>query len=668
MITYTTDQSGAQLTAQFVDNTVVIVQKDSQGNIIDNAGTITQTDSLGVESTYVDLGLSSDTTLITGCTMLKWGDFKSPACIYGCSSVSVPSGDTGAIIRSNIIQCAQSIEALARKLDATPTIVLGWVTQEHLQHIIGSSSSNLQTNSHSLGLAADVKFVRDDGTEVDPIDVVRGAYSVGYDIANPVLTFYGIAAQVLYTHLEVNLIYNKNPPLFVVYKGGGTIDTIGQEGVNNNLLNLATQSMTNAVNTNDSVGVLAMTPAFKTIGDVSDYLKIGADTLYHLNFGSAPPDDAAAENASVSGMTSIYYPTTSVTALLSNIETKLQFSSNVSDVKTSLISEYGTAVAKELEISQSQSIAIDQLQAQSMIDLSAAQNNMLGITNTNTVNLSDLTINEMDETSYDKARQYIRTHVPKKPIYSRACLIIQTPGSADKTIRFIINPMSKTVSYNNIITPQQTAAGWFLSRHGQGLINVTFSGILYDAYGIEEKQEFLKQYKDNCVDKKTTTNEFYNDSSVTLLIEGVKYFGYIAQLTMSKSPSQQYAYQYNIGFIGVSDEIQGVSTSDQQPNDGSADDSDGPPADDTTDPTPAGGDTGTTVTTPPTPPPPASTSKTAKVTASSLNVRKGPGANYAKNGKALKKGTVITVLEVKKKWLRFATSKWVCGSYTDYKF
>lgn len=57
--------------------------------------------------------------------------------------------------------------------------------------------------------------------------------------------------------------------------------------------------------------------------------------------------------------------------------------------------------------------------------------------------------------------------------------------------------------------------------------------------------------------------------------------------------------------------------------------------------------------------------KKGKVTASSLNVRKGAGANFGKNGKSLKNGTEIQILETKDGWHHIGEGRWVSAKYVS---
>jgi uncharacterized protein YgiM (DUF1202 family) len=61
-----------------------------------------------------------------------------------------------------------------------------------------------------------------------------------------------------------------------------------------------------------------------------------------------------------------------------------------------------------------------------------------------------------------------------------------------------------------------------------------------------------------------------------------------------------------------------------------------------------------------------STSYTAYTTASTLNIRKGPGTNYKTVG-SLKKGSKVTVYETKNGWARIGDNKWVSTSYLTTK-
>lgn len=62
--------------------------------------------------------------------------------------------------------------------------------------------------------------------------------------------------------------------------------------------------------------------------------------------------------------------------------------------------------------------------------------------------------------------------------------------------------------------------------------------------------------------------------------------------------------------------------------------------------------------------PAASSSYLVKVTADSLNIRKGPGTNYGTNGAITNKGT-YTIVETQGNWGKLKSGAgWICLDYT----
>lgn len=57
--------------------------------------------------------------------------------------------------------------------------------------------------------------------------------------------------------------------------------------------------------------------------------------------------------------------------------------------------------------------------------------------------------------------------------------------------------------------------------------------------------------------------------------------------------------------------------------------------------------------------------KQGVVTASALNIRKGAGSNFGKNGNAIKSGTEITILETQNGWHRIGENRWVSAKHVS---
>jgi len=640
MISYTTDVDGAKLEARIVNGELIIVQM------------------LGsVETPFTNPNAYAMITPIPGCSTLTWGDFASPACIKGCLKTPV---STNAGIRANITILAQSIEALGKKLGATPVIVLGWITTAHSKHI---SSDSAQLNDHFNGLAADVRFLDSTGKDVDIRMFYGAAVTIGhYDTSSIVPSepgtfvrpFSAILIQSSFVHLSISSTASSQAPVAPQYKGSFASDWA--EAINGKLLSVPS-GVAIPTSTNANVSKLDTLGRFGTLGDISKYLKVDAATLYYMNFGHACPIDTDPATVSAVPLTSVYYPNTPANAFLLGAETHQALAANSDTIKGGIIAEYAASKSAMMVISSD----MDKYVADGMTLAQAA----------NAEAIAEVSSLKGTDDSYKSARTYVRTHALKSVPYERACLVVTTQTKTTY-IDFVLNPNSLNIGYSNVVTPQKTSAGWFLSRQGGNLISISFTGNLFDAVNIEEKHLFLEAYKQNCVDQKTMSDEYVNESIVYLYIEGVKYTGYVSSINLVKSTQQQVTYSYSLSFIGVDDTYMqykmknGDSTSSDSYFTGDKN------TDDDTDPSPSGHSTGDVIINPPPPshnPDPVVKFKTAKVTASSLNVRSGPGTNY-KVVSSKRKNDSITIYGTKKPWLKIDKTKnlWLHGSYTTYKF
>ena len=172
-------------------------------------------------------------------------------------------------------------------------------------------------------------------------------------------------------------------------------------------------------------------------------------------------------------------------------------------------------------------------------------------------------INKMDE-NIRQINSTMRRHLPEiinnfsMPGYTSATLefINSTDSSLNKNISFFIAPSGFSSQMSSIKQTNKTMGGWFIMNSGNNPETITISGYMLDSKGCQERHNFVDKYYKNYVeDKKNNYNEYYNDWSVNIVIEGKRYIGYIQGFSHTKSSAQPFIYQYNINYISFENEM-----------------------------------------------------------------------------------------------------------------
>lgn len=114
---------------------------------------------------------------------------------------------------------------------------------------------------------------------------------------------------------------------------------------------------------------------------------------------------------------------------------------------------------------------------------------------------------------------------------------------------FMISPSSLNIQYGTDIQTNKTMAGWIISRGGQSLGSLTMSGYFLDTLRAPERLRFFEAYTKYGQDNQNKYMEFVSEWAQEIIIEGVKYYGIIQNITQTKSGNQQFLYQYSISFV-----------------------------------------------------------------------------------------------------------------------
>jgi hypothetical protein len=157
---------------------------------------------------------------------------------------------------------------------------------------------------------------------------------------------------------------------------------------------------------------------------------------------------------------------------------------------------------------------------------------------------------------YDSLRPYSEDTLynAELPGYQNAYFEFININTGDiKVIGFMISPNSVGHSYSTSQQINKTMAGWYIMRTGKNIQQTNLTGYMLDTRYCQERHDFLENYKEYIEDSKNASNEYTNEWSVSLIIEGRKYIGFVQSLGIQKSSIQPFLYQYNITYASVND-------------------------------------------------------------------------------------------------------------------
>lgn len=137
------------------------------------------------------------------------------------------------------------------------------------------------------------------------------------------------------------------------------------------------------------------------------------------------------------------------------------------------------------------------------------------------------------------------------PNYNR-CTLEFSKADALYQIGFLVDPQSvhESSSFVTNITP--VLSGWHITPHGNGIGNLSLQGLLVDTHDTKERLNFLAQAQNFMTDGANDLQEYMNNFSQTITIEGVRYKGIISSLSMQKSMTRPFVYDFSLSFMFVS--------------------------------------------------------------------------------------------------------------------
>lgn len=121
---------------------------------------------------------------------------------------------------------------------------------------------------------------------------------------------------------------------------------------------------------------------------------------------------------------------------------------------------------------------------------------------------------------------------------------------------FLVSPSNFSDQRSNNAQINKTTAGWIVYRTGKSLGSIALSGIILDTKETPERLGFIKRLASYAEDGYNDRFETKNDWLQSMIIEGVRYSGYIQNISFQKTGQTPYAYQYNLSFMVYSDKVE----------------------------------------------------------------------------------------------------------------
>lgn len=126
---------------------------------------------------------------------------------------------------------------------------------------------------------------------------------------------------------------------------------------------------------------------------------------------------------------------------------------------------------------------------------------------------------------------------------------------------FLVSPSNMSEQRTNNAQASKTTAGWIVFRTGKGLGSLTISGIVIDSKETPERLNFIKRFSEYAEDGYNDRFETKNDWLQAITIEGVRYEGYIQNISFQKTAQTPYAYQYTMSFMIYSTKVEHITNS-----------------------------------------------------------------------------------------------------------
>lgn len=300
-----------------------------------------------------------------------------------------------------------------------------------------------------------------------------------------------------------------------------------------------------------SSNLLALNPSLKKSSSGSSSSAYASSSAV-LNSGMKVYVPASAYTAAKEAATSSYNNAASQIAEIDKLLSRFQDDSDtlVSSSYTTSASKSASTSVSTLLTSKAEAVVIDD-EASILTSSSSAKSG----SSSSAKATNYATSSSSGKTNSEKMRDYkgwtrVYDTGPYKG-YADARIIITKNGST-RVLKTVISPTGFSDVFSNNVNLQQTAGGWFIARHGENPVNLSISGLMLDTDANAEKHNFIKEWKNYLTDKKSTrTGLFYNNSTVKIQLEGIRYEGILDSINFTKDAARLNVYNFNMNFTCV---------------------------------------------------------------------------------------------------------------------
>lgn len=147
------------------------------------------------------------------------------------------------------------------------------------------------------------------------------------------------------------------------------------------------------------------------------------------------------------------------------------------------------------------------------------------------------------------------------PGFSRAKMSLTALEEGRKKtydFEFIIGPSSQTESHGINVNPIQTGGGFIIVRSGPQLSRMSLSGYFLNSKEMDERRSFLDNYFNaHLKDKVNAFHEYFNDSLLSVELNGYLYTGIITNLELSQTVENFFTFRYNMSMLVTSQTAMG---------------------------------------------------------------------------------------------------------------
>lgn len=292
--------------------------------------------------------------------------------------------------------------------------------------------------------------------------------------------------------------------------------------------------------------LLALNPSLKKSGSSSSSSSTYASSSTVLNSGMKVYIPASAYTAAKEAATSSYNNAATQIEEIDKLLSRFQ-----DDSETLVSSSYTTSASKSASTSISTLLSSKNKAIVADDDVSV----LTSSSKAKSKRTNYATSSSSGQTNSEKMRDYkgwtkVYDTGPYEG-YADARIIITKNGST-RVLKTVISPTGFSDVFSSNVNLQQTAGGWFIGRHGENPVNLSVSGLMLDTDANPEKHAFIKEWQNYLTDKKSSrTGLFYNNSTIKIQLEGIRYEGILNSVNFTKDASRLNVYNFNMNFTCV---------------------------------------------------------------------------------------------------------------------